>query len=395
VLWEDLPALLRLPPIPRRTAVIAIAVAFLVLLPPSLLYRQEQANEFYFFLDSDDIEALDWIRENSAASAVVATNGPRQYHPDGFVGNAYGWWIEGYARRASLATGAPEDFTFDYQWNAVRDANRIFAGDIVVENGLLRVGMPRSLSMNLQPTVGIGTGADYRTVLYGEAVAVSLANGSVAPSNGTTDLSNSSQIVDGTAYVNASATFNRGAGAPPGRIDATLRVEANESNYRVRVENGSASFVSFSKRLYISPTAALLDVADLGNQTHRMRFALGLKDKSPPGVFDVIVGRGEVGSAVEITWGGDPQGTFVDVRVVAQATSASLSVDLEWLDPRPYGGRPATVQFFSAEALLESHGVTHVFIQQGYEIHLRHFDAQASGFARVFENARVIVYSRV
>ncbi len=97
-----------------------------------------RAAAVYQFIDEDEIEALDWIRDNTPPDAILATSG----HTKGDIGgggNSYSWWVEGYSKRACVPSGDLQYYSYQRQRDEVRIANRIFAGIYPFEYENIRV----------------------------------------------------------------------------------------------------------------------------------------------------------------------------------------------------------------------------------------------------------------
>jgi hypothetical protein len=102
------------------------------------LYHLRTATEVYQFIGNDEIQALNWIKENTDPNSILATSG----HPKGDIGgggNSYAWWIEGYCKRVCVCSGDLKYYSYQSERDQVRVANRIFAGTYSAEYDNLRV----------------------------------------------------------------------------------------------------------------------------------------------------------------------------------------------------------------------------------------------------------------
>jgi len=101
-------------------------------------YHLQAATEVYQFIENDEIDALNWIKANTAPSATIATSG----HPKGDIGgggNSYSWWIEGYSNRVCISSGDLKYYSYQREQDQVSVANLIFAGTYSAEYENLRV----------------------------------------------------------------------------------------------------------------------------------------------------------------------------------------------------------------------------------------------------------------
>lgn len=127
------------------------------------VYHFYNATNVYQFIYDDEIETLEWIKNNTPQNATLATSG----HPKGDIGgggNSYSWWVEGYATRVCIPSGNLQYYSYQAERNQVRVANRIFAGTYSAEYDNLRVseGSPSNTS---NPIISAFAEYDYQKVL--------------------------------------------------------------------------------------------------------------------------------------------------------------------------------------------------------------------------------------
>jgi len=92
------------------------------------------------FMTPQTLEAFDWIRQETAPDAVFAVDGAvAPVFNELWRGTGLGWWLEGFADRRAIYVGHPPLLISQSKWEDVRDANRLFSGDTVFEDGTLRV----------------------------------------------------------------------------------------------------------------------------------------------------------------------------------------------------------------------------------------------------------------
>jgi hypothetical protein len=92
----------------------------------------------YQFIHRDEIQAFEWIKENTSPDAVFVTAG----HPKGEIGgggNSFSWWVEGYCKRLCIPSGNLKYYSYQSQRDEVRIANRIFRGRYSIEYDNIRV----------------------------------------------------------------------------------------------------------------------------------------------------------------------------------------------------------------------------------------------------------------
>jgi hypothetical protein len=150
-----------------RKPIYVLAICFIAIIgfqtTVMTIYHLRIATEVYQFIEDDEIEALRWIKENTAPNAIMATSG----HSKGDIGgegNSYAWWIEGYSKRVCIFSGDLKYFSYQNERDEIRIANRIFAGTYSVESENLRVteSYPSSTS---NPEIAALIDKDYQSIL--------------------------------------------------------------------------------------------------------------------------------------------------------------------------------------------------------------------------------------
>ena len=97
-----------------------------------------EAADFYQFAGKSEVEAFNWIMENTPPEAIIATSG--HSNDVGGGGNSYAWWVEGYANRICMFTGDRDFYSFQFERDEVRATNRIFSGTYIVDYQDIEVG---------------------------------------------------------------------------------------------------------------------------------------------------------------------------------------------------------------------------------------------------------------
>ena len=99
----------------------------------------------YQFLEDDQIQALNWIKNTTSQNSIFATSGSSKQIGGG--GNSYAWWVEGYSNRICMFDGDMEFFSYQYEREEVNKTNRIFDGTYLAEYGNMRVseGFPSEM----------------------------------------------------------------------------------------------------------------------------------------------------------------------------------------------------------------------------------------------------------
>jgi hypothetical protein len=128
--------------------------------------RLEGAIDYYQSIGNDEIQALNWVKENTLSNATFATSGPnRIIGGDWAPGNYYSWWIEGLSKRKSLQTGFTTWYTYEDERLETAMTNRIFAGNYVFEFNDLRVSDNFPADSG-NPQIAVLSNGQYQNVLF-------------------------------------------------------------------------------------------------------------------------------------------------------------------------------------------------------------------------------------
>jgi len=128
--------------------------------------RLEGAINYYQSIGNDEIQALNWVKENTAANATFSTSGPNKViGGDWAPGNSYSWWIEGISQRKCFGTGFPTWYTYEDERSEAIMANRIFAGNYVFEFNDLRVS-DNFPAPSGNPQIAVLSDGQYQNVLF-------------------------------------------------------------------------------------------------------------------------------------------------------------------------------------------------------------------------------------
>jgi hypothetical protein len=126
-------------------------------------YHLRSATETYQFIGNNEIKALNWIKENTAPDAILATSG----HPKGDIGgggNSYSWWVEGYSKRVCMPSGNLQYYSYQRQRDEVNITNRIFDGVYSLEYGNIKVTESHP-SSSTNPKIAALINGKYRDIL--------------------------------------------------------------------------------------------------------------------------------------------------------------------------------------------------------------------------------------
>lgn len=101
----------------------------------SVAYLSKSA-EYFHIIKDDELDALNWIKENTNRSDLILCDG-------GSLRYKIGWWVQGLTLRKCFLTEQGfwvKDFTFSDERKEAETASRILSGgDYILENGIVRI----------------------------------------------------------------------------------------------------------------------------------------------------------------------------------------------------------------------------------------------------------------
>jgi hypothetical protein len=366
----------------------AVCVALLLTAAPLLAVQSPDIQRAgmsinHTFMTPQTIEALDWVRAETAADARFAVDGPvaPQFN-ELWKGTGLGWWLEGYANRPAIYEGHPVLLISQSKWEDARDANRLFSGETVFEDGLLRVADSFPFDDGASPMVYSAFLSDYHEL-------VGLA---------------SPRLVDFEAppaypiILSANTSVNASSDGRVGVISGTYAGPGFAGNRYLRYDR-SHRMVELSVRIAIQPSSGW-DGIEL---TLRV---------PPRSIFDLgQLGAGRVDLEVATFPGGPNEHASVRFTTSnlssAQITDVPDGIGLRWLFSAPAitltaelsldrlfspacDGCPLTMQ--AAMEIVRQHSIDYLFVSADSTWNVRRFDRQPWSFYHAFSNAAVAIY---
>lgn len=383
-------------PLPPRTvpaahygimAFLAVTVAFLVASVPAV--EAAGIETYHSFATDGTLAAFDWVARNTPPDATIALDGglAPQYN-DLWHGMALGWWLEGYANRKVLYQANPVLLPFASKWPEAQDANRIFAGDTVFEDGYLRVADSFPYDDAALPMVGIAYLKDYHPV-------IGLAVPAVANASTGADYS----LVlggDPNAYVGIASGIGTVRGNYTGPAVQGTRSMAYTSSTHTVETILALRFAPSSPwdavRLTVRPSPlALVDLTSLG--TGEIPFRI---DYGPPYPDET--------GLVRFSW----SNLSAPHRTAAAVTPGDVGVGLEWnrtsdqillratitvTEETGSGPGAHPLELFTASSILAARHVDFLFLATADLANVQRFEREAGHYRLVFSNAAAFVFA--
>ncbi len=147
-----------------RTVIFALFAADVLIISAAGVQWMNAAVDWYHPIEDGDVQALDWVKHNTASDSVFATSG--EYLSGHKEGDRLGWWLEGYAERRTVMAGSERFRLFEDELQYARDMNRFFTGTHVLENGYLQVADQYPLGYRGNPEIDARSNGIYEPVLF-------------------------------------------------------------------------------------------------------------------------------------------------------------------------------------------------------------------------------------
>jgi len=356
-----------------------------------MLFHLRTATNVYQFIENDEIQALNWIKENIPSDATLATSG----HPKGDIGgegNSYSWWVEGYCKRVCLCSGDLKYYSYQRERDQVRVANHIFAGTYSAEYENLRVteAYPSSTT---NPQISAFFDKDYQEMLTLEDRKHQMffspneneQESSIAPfcaENST------SSVTYGDTWANFTVTYELSnfeltrsvlMGEAESSVDVVFQILPKDSTLRL-----------FKVNLY-----ALFDTA-LENCEISDDYVVSLSQpESSEGVetrIMVLETNGKVGGGTVLF--ADPKDSMPVVSYSFEPLQESLYVRIrifiEASTEEPDNAQ--TLHFYDSYDLIKELHIDYILLNKGRTNEFDRFNADSEHFAQVFKNESIFIF---
>ncbi len=190
-----------------------LVIAVLAQTTVASVNRLNTATAYYQSINSEEQDALNWIKTNTPTNAVFATSGPNKIiGEDVAPGNSYAWWVEGFAERKCCHTGLTTWYTFADERTETQMLNQVFAGTYIVDCGDLRVS-ENSPFASENPQVALSVAGQYQNLFFlndaeQELVFSPVGNSSIVWRDSPAYAVNQTRMLEcNSTYANATSTY--------------------------------------------------------------------------------------------------------------------------------------------------------------------------------------------
>ena len=355
--------------------------------------RMSVAVDWYHAINQPELDALDWIRMNTPADAVVATAGlPFYRSPEG---TRYAWWIEGYGERHSFYGGNPIYAALGPQRAMVENANEYFAGAHGAQGPGLRFveNAPAALA---NPAISVLTPSGFETAFFMSDADTIV---SYAPGNG------SSGIRTWAPYYYVPVVQAEWAG-PSQEVLRLPRGDGAISFVRQETLNASSVTVSLDIRS-LNGTLVSVDLPVWVGWWMRFRETVaqgsritgvledGAEDAFP---FEVRLDAAPPTAVFINTTDADPRWGQpailggIHVRAVPGGSASSIALNITLTFPESAG---APADRWDASSIGATYGVDFVFLNRDLAEMFYRFEEDPLHFRPVYANPDIVIYAAV
>ena len=357
----------------------------------SSVNRMETSMSYYQSIGKDEIDALNWVKYNTASNSVFATSGPNKIiGEDTYPGSSYSWWIEGFSQRKSLHTGLLSWYTYEDERLETNLMNRIFAGAYNIEFGNIRVSDDFP-SANKNPEIAALIDGRYQNLLFlndAEQTLVSspTGNDSVIWQNSLFEANNktitifSNETLANVTYTYSLSNFD---------ITRNIIVGLNHSSVDIiyNVSSHGSVFNEFKINFWASYYASIYNyVKNESSITLSQKLNLsGVLTKTNIEVLDT---NGLINEANVLYKDSKYSIPVVVYSIKPLEKDLSLHFRVSLNDE---GTRDTQVYFFNSYNLLKAAKVDYVFLNKSRLVEFSRFINDTGHYAKIFENTSVVI----
>jgi hypothetical protein len=375
-------------PVARGVGAIVLAASLMLTAAATPALTHETRVYYNAYWTPGTAEALDWVAANTPPASVIAVDGntvPEFNH--NWQATSLGWMVEGYANRRAIYEGHPPLIPFTSKWPDVRAANRLFSGENVFEDGVLRVADSFPLDDWAAPGVSTGYFGDYHDFVGLAAPRlVDSANATVWWIISSADPSARPVIEGARGALGGSYAGPDFFGEREMAFDSTnhsVRLTTNLS-----IQEG-APWDSFAMTLLVPPwTAADVSGLSAGTVSLDVPFTHSYSPEAATLRFE-----GSNLSAAAARPGSSVQGSDgYELSWIATSRNFSLAATITFDGPPTSGPGPHPLLLRTARGIIADTGVTHLLVSTQSFATLRRVGLQPALYAQVFANGDYAIF---
>jgi hypothetical protein len=355
----------------RVSAVISMAFLIFVYMLCSVPYLYDRVF-YYGILKPQFLDALEYIKWNTAADSVIATSGPFKRGGEG-GGHNYGWWIEGYADRRSVATSYLRFLIYYDEREIAENANILFSGTYVLLNDFVMAAetLPAGLG---NPEISVNIGDFYEKLLFfaDNETIITCGSNNITLSSAKWNTTFTGSIIETVYNKKDLILINRDVYISD---DSTIEVsfKINQGNgidvTKISIPLFRADFVDLNSYCNISDKHIALDMTTSIGAYVKLNIIVDYEGR-------VALSFPKVGQKFVLFTFNNPKGT----------------IKFRFILPKLVSAGSGQMKCFNAYELIEQMGIDYIMVNVNRRREFEWFSKDKSCFLEVFENEEIAIF---
>lgn len=352
--------------------------------------RLDTAVDYYQTIGNDELQALNWIKNETYPNATFATSGSNTNIGGG--GNSYSWWIEGYSERECIPAGPPALYTYADERSQVEAANNIFAGTYTFEYGNMRVSEDYPSGM-CNPEIAGYIDGQYQNLLFlsdGEE----LITFSPLGNNQTVWSEAPLYAVNKTVNMYYSGTLGNATFVyewPNLKVTRSVIMDGGQSvDVVFELEPANSTLQEFTVNVW-GAFYSSLESFDVQNSSITLQQKLQTNDQVETRIA-VLSTNGEIEHAQ--VFAKDPEYSMTLATYSLKPLQDDLSVHLRISIITKMSGASNnnTINLYNAYDLLKDMEIDYIFLNKGWTDEYNRFLSDSEHYRMVFENGSIVIF---